>query len=57
LLAVKLIYLAREGEAKERSKFLFAEELRRKQIDFIDKICHEIRNPVNGIMGSISITR
>ena len=37
LLEVKLIYLAREGEAKERSKFLFAEELRRKQIDFIDK--------------------
>jgi len=57
LLEVKLIYLAREGEAKERSKFLFAEELRRKQIDFIDKICHEIRNPINGIMGSISIMR
>jgi light-regulated signal transduction histidine kinase (bacteriophytochrome) len=48
LLEVKLIYLAREGEAKERSRFLFAEELRRKQIDFIDKICHEVRNPING---------
>ena len=27
---------------------MLSEEIRRKQIDFIDKICHEIRNPING---------
>ena len=34
-----------------------ARESRRQQALFIDTMCHEIRNPINGILGSVNIAR
>lgn len=34
-----------------------AEELRRQQQEFVDTICHEIRNPLQGIVGAVQIMR
>ncbi|KAJ3138818.1 hypothetical protein HK101_003687, partial [Irineochytrium annulatum] len=39
-------------EAAQRRRADDAEESRRQQEGFIDMICHEIRNPLNGIMNS-----
>lgn len=32
-----------------------AENYRRKQTNFIDTLCHELRNPLNGIFGSVAL--
>ena len=45
--------LVDKEEASQRASI--AEEHRRKQALFIDTMCHEIRNPINGIIGSVSI--
>jgi len=34
-----------------------ATEYQRKQAEFIDTICHEIRNPLNGIYGGITLAK
>ena len=34
-----------------------AKEHRKQQALFIDTMCHEIRNPINGIIGTVSIVR
>jgi len=39
----------------QRSRAQEAESYRRKQEDFIDRICHEIRNPLNGIFGNLEL--
>ncbi|KAJ3194405.1 hypothetical protein HK101_002764 [Irineochytrium annulatum] len=43
---------ARREEAAQRRRADEAEESRKQQESFIDMICHEIRNPLNGIMNS-----
>ena len=41
---------------KEQKKRIEEEKCYRKKLeDFINKTCHEIRNPLNGILGSITI--
>jgi PAS domain S-box-containing protein len=34
-----------------------AEEFKRKQNDFIDMLCHELRNPLNGVLGLLACVR
>lgn len=41
----------------EINQFKNAEALNKKQEEFIDTICHEIRNPINGIIGSLGLIR
>ena len=44
-----------EQEARQLSAI--AKESRRQQALFIDTMCHEIRNPINGILGSVHTVR
>jgi chemotaxis family two-component system sensor kinase Cph1 len=32
-------------------------ELKKKQDDFVDMVCHELRNPLNGIIGSVDLLK
>ena len=45
--------LTAEREATQRATI--AEDHRRQQVLFIDTMCHEIRNPINGITGTVSL--
>jgi len=49
-------YLALEKAEQESSKrAVDAEEHRRQQELFVDMVCHEIRNPLNGIVNSVDL--
>jgi signal transduction histidine kinase len=39
----------------QRHRAEVAESYQKKQTEFIDTICHEIRNPLNGIYGNLDI--
>jgi len=41
--------------ASETSKALAAEEYKQHMEDFVNTICHEIRNPLNGIYGGVDL--
>ncbi|KAL0489213.1 hybrid signal transduction histidine kinase K [Acrasis kona] len=41
----------------ERKRAQEEEANRKKQEEFVDRICHEIRNPIQGIMGNCEIIR
>jgi signal transduction histidine kinase/DNA-binding NarL/FixJ family response regulator len=41
--------------AEEHTRAQLAEHYRRLQADFMDTLCHEIRNPLNGIYGGVSL--
>lgn len=49
--------LAEISLAKEISRAEAANEMRRNQELFIDMICHEIRNPLNGIINNTDLLR
>ncbi|KAJ3193349.1 CnHHK4 protein [Irineochytrium annulatum] len=51
----RLLALQRE-EATQRRRADEAEELRRRQEAFIDMVCHEMRNPLNGITNNNEFT-
>ncbi|KAJ3170907.1 hypothetical protein HK101_011301 [Irineochytrium annulatum] len=51
----RLLALQRE-EAAQRRRADEAEELRRRQEAFIDMVCHEMRNPLNGITNNNEFT-
>jgi predicted ATPase/signal transduction histidine kinase/CheY-like chemotaxis protein len=51
LQAAEHIAEIQRGRAQE------AEHYRKKQEDFIDRICHEIRNPLNGIYGNLELMK
>ena len=55
LLETQLRYYSRIVKDKADKRASIAEELREKQGLFIDTMCHEIRNPINGIIGSLAI--
>jgi signal transduction histidine kinase/ActR/RegA family two-component response regulator len=42
---------------EQRQISLMAKESRKQQALFIDTMCHEIRNPINGILGTVEIMR
>lgn len=42
---------------EQKARAIEAEEYRRKLEEFIDTICHEIRNPLNGIYGGVTQTQ
>ena len=54
---LKLIFFYQDEQQQEKARLILSEEIRRKQTHFIDKICHEIRNPLNGIFGSLTLIR
>ena len=39
----------------QQQRIIEADEYRRKQAEFIDTLCHELRNPLNGIYGGVSL--
>ena len=39
----------------QQKRILEAEDYKRKQGEFIDTLCHELRNPLNGIYGGLSL--
>jgi predicted ATPase/signal transduction histidine kinase/AmiR/NasT family two-component response regulator len=41
----------------ERKRALDAESYQQRQEDFVDNICHEIRNPVFGILGNVDLLK
>jgi len=41
----------------EVRQFRSLEALTKRQEEFVDTICHEIRNPINGILGSVEIIK
>ena len=43
------------AEEHERQRAEEADDYRRRQSEFVDTICHEIRNPLMGIVGSIDL--
>lgn len=45
----------RDAEEHQRRRAAEAEAFRVKQERFIDTICHEIRNPINGIYGNVTL--
>eukprot|EP01119_Soliformovum_irregulare_P010387 TRINITY_DN254_c1_g1_i2.p1 TRINITY_DN254_c1_g1~~TRINITY_DN254_c1_g1_i2.p1 ORF type:complete len:933 (-),score=238.19 TRINITY_DN254_c1_g1_i2:227-3025(-) len=47
----------KKAHDQEILRVKIAEEDLRKQEEFIDTICHEIRNPINGITGSVELLR
>ncbi|KNC99582.1 PAS domain S-box protein [Spizellomyces punctatus DAOM BR117] len=47
----------RNAEAEQRKRAEEAEENRRHQEMFIDMICHEIRNPLNGVINNADLVR
>eukprot|EP01119_Soliformovum_irregulare_P016480 TRINITY_DN4766_c0_g3_i2.p1 TRINITY_DN4766_c0_g3~~TRINITY_DN4766_c0_g3_i2.p1 ORF type:complete len:952 (+),score=240.87 TRINITY_DN4766_c0_g3_i2:406-2856(+) len=47
----------KKAHEQERMRAKIAEDNRKKQEEFIDTICHEIRNPINGITGSVELLR
>ncbi|TPX65966.1 hypothetical protein SpCBS45565_g04841 [Spizellomyces sp. 'palustris'] len=47
----------RNAEAEQRKRAEEAEENRRHQEMFIDMICHEIRNPLNGVINNADLLR
>lgn len=54
ILETKLRYYSRRLQEEADARARASEELQRKKALFIDTICHEIRNPINGILGSVS---
>lgn len=46
-----------KAEEVQRLRAEEAENFRRKQTEFIDNICHELRNPANGINGSVEMLK
>lgn len=42
---------------EQRQISLMGKESRKQQALFIDTMCHEIRNPINGILGTVEIMR
>ncbi|ELR13520.1 ATPase/histidine kinase/DNA gyrase B/HSP90 domain containing protein [Acanthamoeba castellanii str. Neff] len=42
---------------EQRLRLEEAEEYKRKQNDFIDMLCHELRNPLNGVLGLLACVR
>jgi PAS domain S-box-containing protein len=42
---------------EQRLRLEEAEEFKRKQNDFIDMLCHELRNPLNGVLGLLACVR
>ena len=46
-----------EENARILEKANTAEELKRQQQEFVDTICHEIRNPLQGIVGAVQMMR
>ncbi len=51
------IKAAEELAHLQKNKAEEAELFRQKQEEFIDRICHEIRNPIQGIVGNCDILR
>src|SRR6185503_19842798 len=51
------IILAKQTELLERQRAEAAEENKKRQEDFIDTICHEIRNPLSGVQGCITLLK
>ena len=45
------------AEQESRQRALDAEEHRRQQELFVDTVCHEIRNPLNGIVNAVDLIR
>lgn len=54
-LEVKVSERTRNLEVEQQKRILEEQKYRKKLKVFINKTCHEIRNPLNGILGSISI--
>lgn len=55
LMEVKFKHYYRKAQEESHKRLSFVEQTRINQNAFIDKICHEIRNPINGILGSLEL--
>ncbi len=57
LLDFKLKYYYKSNQEQAQQQALYSQQMQQKQEDYVDKICHEIRNPINGILGSVELLR